>query len=428
MIYTPNLPNFLSGAPMLPDFELNLKKYAELLVKIGVNLQPRQRLLIYAPLPSAPLVEQVTISAYQAGARLVDVFYDDERVTLARFQHAPRDSFAEYPDWFPKAALDYAEHGDAVLRIAGTNPDLLKDQDPELVQTYSLARSRAYRPFSACVARDALNWLIAGYATASWAAKVFPDVPADQREAKLWEAIFEVCRISQPDPIAAWKTHLARLATWTDYLNQKQYASLHYTAPGTDLTIGLPQHHVWVSGRTRTPSGIEFTANVPTEEVFTIPHKDQISGVVRASKPLSYNGALIEDFSLTFEAGRVVDIKAGQGEEILRNLIDTDDGAASLGEVALVPHNSPISQSGLLFFNTLFDENAACHIALGHGIRYCLQGGTELSDEEYAARGGNDSLIHVDFMIGSGQMNIDGQLPGGVMEPIMRNGAWAFTV
>ncbi len=413
---------------MLSNFESNLKKYAELLVKIGLNLQPRQRLLIFAPLPSAPLVEQVVISAYQNDARLVDVFYGDERVTLARFQYAPRDSFAEVTDWFYKAALDYAERGDAVLQLAGTDPDLLKGQDPALVQTYNLARSQALMPFSAYVSRDALNWLIASYPTASWAAKVFPNVSADQREAKLWEAIFEVCRVTQTDPIAAWETHLARLATWAEYLNQKQYTSLHYTAPGTDLTIGLPQQHAWVSGRTKTPSGIEFTANMPTEEVFTLPHKDHISGVVRASKPLSYNGTLIEDFSLTFEAGRVVEVKAAQGEETLRNMINTDAGAASLGEVALVPHNSLISQSGLLFFNTLFDENAACHIALGRGIRYCLQGGTELSDEEYAARGGNDSLIHVDFMIGSGQMDIDGQLPGGGSEPIMRYGEWAFTV
>jgi aminopeptidase len=413
---------------MLPNFEVKLKKYADLLIKIGVNLQPQQRLLISAPLPSAPLVEQLVISAYQNGARLVDVLYGDERVTLARFQHAPRDSFTEVADWFYKAALDYAEHGDAVLQLAGTDPDLLKGQDPALLQAYNLARSQAAQPFSAYVARDALNWLIAAYPTASWAAKVFPQAPADQREDKLWEAIFEICRVTQPDPIAAWETHLARLATRAAYLNQKQYVSLHYTAPGTDLTIGLPQQHTWVSGRTSTPSGIEFTANMPTEEVFTLPHKDQISGVVRASKPLSYNGTLIEDFSLTFEAGRVVKIQAAQGEETLRNMIGTDAGAASLGEVALVPHNSPISQSGLLFFNTLFDENAACHIALGRGIRYCLQGGTELSDEDYAARGGNDSLIHVDFMIGSGQMNIDGRLPGSGSESIMRNGEWAFTV
>ena len=413
---------------MLPNFESNLKKYAELLIKIGLNLQPRQRLLINAPLPSAPLVEQLVISAYQNGARLVDVFYGDERVTLARFQYAPRDSFAEVSDGFYKVALEYAERGDAVLSIAGADPDLLKGQDPALVQTYNLARSQAARPFSTYVARDALNWLIASYPTPSWAAKVFPNAPVDQREAKLWEAIFEVCRISQPDPIAAWETHLAQLATRTAYLNQKQYLSLHYSAPGTDLAIGLPQRHAWVSGRTKTPSGIEFTANIPTEEVFTLPHKDRIAGVVRASKPLSHSGSLIEDFSLTFEAGRVVKIEAAQGEAVLRNLIGTDAGAASLGEVALVPHNSPISKAGVLFFNTLFDENAACHIALGDGIRYCLEGGAQISDEEYAARGGNDSLIHVDFMIGSGEMKIDGELPDGKWEPIMRRGEWAFAL
>jgi aminopeptidase len=428
MIYTALCPISTQESRMSRNFEANLQLYAQLLVKIGLNLQPGQRLLINAPLPSAPLVEQLVISAYQNGARLVDVFYGDERVTLARFQYAPRDSFSEVAEWYYKAALESAERGDAVLQIAGADPGLLKDQDPGLVQTYTLARSQAAKPFSNYVMRDALNWLIAAYPTASWAARVFPDVPADQREAKLWDAIFEVCRITQPDPLAAWETHLAQLATWGRYLNQKQYAALHYTASGTDLTIGLPRQHAWMSGRTQTPSGIEFTANIPTEEIFSLPHKDQISGVVHASKPLSYNGTLIEDFSLTFEAGRVVDLKAAQGEAVLRNMINTDAGAASLGEVALVPHNSPISQSGLLFFNTLFDENAACHIALGRGIRYCLEGGTELSDEEFAARGGNDSLIHVDFMIGSDQMNIDGLLPNGGWEPIMRSGEWAFSV
>ena len=413
---------------MLPEFDINLRKYADLLIKIGVNVQPRQRLLILAPLPAAPLVEQLTISAYENGARLVDVFYNDERLTLARFQYAPRDSFDEVSHWYYDAALDFAEHGDAVLQLAGNDPDLLKGQDSALIHTYNMARSQAMKPFSALVARDALNWLIAAYPTASWAAKVFPAVPADQREDKLWEAIFVTCRIDQSDPIAAWEMHLSQLATRSAYLNHQQYTDLHYMAPGTDLTIGLPQNHVWVSGRTKTPGGIEFTANMPTEEVFTIPHKDHITGVVHSSKPLSYNGSLIDDFSLTFENGRVVGLTAAQGEEVLRNIINTDAGSASLGEVALVPHNSPIAQSGLLFFNTLFDENAACHIALGRGIRYCLGGGTELSDEDYAARGGNDSLIHVDFMVGSSQMNIDGLRSDGGTEPIMRDGEWAFTV
>ena len=411
---------------MLPNFEVNLQKYAELLVRVGLNLQPKQRLLIYAPLASAPLVHQVAAEAYRNGAPLVDVFYNDDQLVLSRFQFGARDSFDEVSPWRSRASLEYAQQGGAVLSIAGQDPDLLKGQEPELIKRYALAASKMLRPYAEEVAKDSHNWLIASYPTAARAAKVFPGVPDEQRQDRLWEAVFKICRVDQPDPIAAWQAHLQRLATWSDYLNLKSYAALHYQAPGTDLTIGLADHHRWTSGATHTPAGISFTANLPTEEVFTLPHKDRINGIVRATKPLSYSGTLIEDFSLTFKDGRVVDLRAVRGEDVLRDMIATDAGASSLGEVALVPHSSPISQSGLLFFNTLFDENAASHIALGRGLRFCLQGGTELSEEEYAARGGNNSLIHVDFMIGSGEMNIDGITTDHRREPLMRNGEWAF--
>jgi aminopeptidase len=291
-----------------------------------------------------------------------------------------------------------------------------------------MARSKVMKPFSLEVARNNLNWLIAGYASASWAAKVFPELPADQREDRLWQAIFDICRVTQPDPVAAWQQHLRHLAQRRAYLTQKQYAALHYTAPGTDLTIGLPRGHVWMGGSVQTLQGTAFVPNMPTEEVFTVPHKEQIHGAAKASKPLSYNGALIEDFSVTFDKGRVVEVKAESGEAVLRNMIATDEGAASLGEVALVPHSSPISQSGLLFFNTLLDENAACHIALGRGMRFCLQNGSTTSEEELNAQGINYSLIHVDFMIGSDQLNIDAITVDGQREPLMRHGEWAFTL
>ncbi len=411
---------------MLPNFEVNLQKYAELLVRVGLNLQPKQRLLIYAPLDGAPLVRQVAAVAYQNGAPLVDVLYYDDQLLLSRFQFGARDSFDEVSPWRSRASLDYARQGNAVLSIAGQDPDLLKGQDSELIKRHTLATNKMMRPYLEAVTKDSHNWLIASYPTAAWAAKVFPGVPDEQRQDKLWEAIFKICRIDQPDPIAAWHRHLQQLATWGDYLNRKSYAALHYQAPGTNLTIGLAENHRWTSGATHTPAGISFTANLPTEEVFTLPHKDRIDGTVRASKPLSYSGTLVEGFSLTFKDGHVVDLRAARGESVLRDMIATDAGASSLGEVALVPHSSPISQSGLLFFNTLFDENAASHIALGRGLRFCLQGGTGLSEEEYAARGGNNSLIHVDFMIGSGEMNIDGITTDDRREPLMRNGEWAF--
>jgi aminopeptidase len=413
---------------MLPNFEVNLQKYADLLVKVGLNLQPKQRLLIYAPLAGAPLVHQVAACAYQNGARLVDVLYYDDQLLLTRFQHGSREVFDEVSPWRARASFEYAQHGDAVLSIAGQDPDLLKGQDPELIKQYTLALSKTMQPYAEEVARDSHNWVVASYPTAAWAARVFPGAPAEQRQDKLWEAIFQTCRIDQPDPIAAWHAHLQRLAARRDYLTHKHYAALHCQAPGTDLTIGLADRHQWISGATQTPAGLSFTANLPTEEVFTLPHKDRIDGTVRASKPLSYSGALIEDFSLTFQAGHVVEARAATGEAVLRNLIATDAGASSLGEVALVPHSSPVSQSGLLFFNTLFDENAACHIALGRGFRPCLQGGADLSDDEFAARGGNHSLIHVDFMIGSGQMTIDALTADGRREALMRAGEWVLSL
>jgi aminopeptidase len=413
---------------MPPTFETNLQKYAALLVKIGLNLQANQRLLIVAPLPAAPLVRHVAACAYQQGARLVEAFYVDEQLLLTRFQLAPRDSLGDEVRWPWDVAYQYSQQGDAVLQLAGFDPDLLKGQDPALVQAYNVARSTALKPFSLEVSRNSLNWLIAGYAAASWAAKVFPKLPEDQGVDRLWQAIFDICRVTQPDPIAAWQQHIQQLAQRRAYLTHKQYAALHYTAPGTDLTVGLPRGHIWMGGSVRSTRGHTFMPNLPTEEVFTVPHKEQIHGTVTATKPLSYNGALIDGFSVTFDEGRAVAVTAQSGEEVLRNLIATDEGAASLGEVALVPYSSPISQSGLLFFNTLFDENAACHIALGRGLRFCLQNGATLSEEALSAQGINTSLIHVDFMIGSDQLDIDAITADGRREPVLRSGEWAFTL
>jgi aminopeptidase len=413
---------------MALGFETNLRKYAELSVKIGANLQPGQRLLITASLDAAPLARLIAASAYQAGARLVEVLWNDEQLELIRFQHAPRDSFAETSRWQPNALLDYAQQSDALISIAGENPDLLKDQDPELIAISKKAVNITHEPFYDLLMRSGFNWLVVSSPVASWAAKVFPDTATDQQILRLWEMIFKVCRLDQADPIAAWERHIAQLTARSDYLTRKQYAALKYRAPGTDLTIGLPSRHCWKSARDTSASGISFVPNMPTEEVFTMPHKDRVSGVVASSKPLNYGGTLIEDFRLTFAEGRVVDIAAGSGEAVLRKLIETDEGAARLGEVALVPHSSPIAQSGLLFFNTLFDENAASHIALGRAYQFTLQGGTAMSEEEFAQAGGNNSLTHVDFMIGSDQMDIDGLTEDGAAEPVMRGGEWAFEV
>ncbi len=411
-----------------PDFEQNLRKYAELTVKVGLNLQPGQRLVIVADLETAPLVRVISTRAYQAGCRFVDVLWDDDPLTLIRFQHAPRDSFEEFPAWFFPAITDYIQHGDALLGIAGTDPDLLANQDSDLIGVYQRTAAKHRQRYGELISQNATNWSAVAFPVPSWAARVFPGELPENQVACLWDAIFDVCRVKQADPVAAWQRHLQKLAARSQYLNAKQYRGLKYSGPGTDLYVGLAAGHVWISGSTASKAGVAFVANMPTEEVFTLPDKDQTRGVVTATKPLSHMGTLIEDFSLTFENGRAVTATATKGEAVLRQMMAVDEGAARLGEVALVPHHSPISQSGLQFHNTLFDENAASHIALGHGYQFTLRDASSLSEEEFAARGGNVSNIHVDFMIGSNQIDIDGVLADGAREPVMRSGDWAFDV
>ena len=410
-------------------FEEKLQKYAELVVRVGLNLQSGQRLTIRrAPHEAAPLVNLIAANAYQAGARLVDVFWRDEALILTRFKHAPRDSFEEYPDWHTDALLQAVKRGDAMVSFSAGDPDLLKEQDPALISLAVKTKAKRMLPVMDYIMRDAVNWLVIALPTPAWAAKIFPDRNLEESIAALWETIFTLCRLDQADPVAAWQKHVQELQARSAYLNNKQYTALKYTGPGTDFTLGLPQGHIWKGAQSVSQAGISFVANLPTEEVFTLPHKDQADGVVTASRPLNHEGRLIENFSLTFEQGRVVEARAERGEAALKEIIATDEGAARLGEVALVPYSSLISQSGLLFYNTLFDENAASHLALGRAYRFTLQNGTTLSKEEFAAAGGNYSLKHVDFMIGSAQIDVDGITAAGNLEPVMRQGEWAFEV
>ncbi len=417
---------------MTADLEQQLRIYGELAVKIGINLQPGQRLLIIGPLANggasleaAPLVREIASAAYRSGAPLVEACWGDEALQLVRFKEASRDSFSEFSHWFPQALVDHVEAGHAVISVYANDPDLLKNEPIELVGAVQLATSLAVRAFRERISRNQTNWAVVAAAARGWAAKVFPGMSSDHQMSRLWEAICRLCRLDRADPIAAWEAHLEALTTRRDYLNRKQYAALKYTGPGTDLTIGLPAGHVWISGRTTSLNGIPFTANLPTEEVFTMPHRDRVEGVVRSSKPLSYGSMLIENFSVRFAEGRVVEYSAERGQAVLKQLVETDAGAARLGEVALVPHSSPVSQSGILFYNTLFDENAASHIALGNAYKFTLSGGEGMSDEEFALAGGNQSAAHVDFMLGCADLDIDGVLSDGRREPLMRRGEWA---
>ncbi len=420
---------------MIADFDQKLGIYAELIVKIGLNLRAGQKLLMVdasrnhgIPISVHALVRQVALKAYEAGAGYVDVIWSDDRLKLMRFQHAPRDSFDYFPDWLPGAVLEYVQRGDALLNISGLDPDLLNGQDSELISTAQRAILTKLKPAQGYTQRNAVNWTLVAAPVPGWAAKVFPDVAKEDQVDRLWEEIFRLVRLDKPDPVSLWEAHIAELAKRCDYFNHKSYQSLRSIGPGTELTVGLPKGQAWKGGRVMSELGIAFIPNLPTEEIFTLADRNKIVGHVTATKPLSYGGQIIEDFSLEFDGGRVINHKARSGESTLRKLLETDEGASRLGEVALVPNSSPISQSGLMFHNTLFDENAASHFALGAAYKFTMDGGEKLSDEEFATRGGNISITHVDFMIGSGSMDIDGIRPDGFAEPVMRAGEWAFTV
>jgi len=409
-----------------------LKKYAEAVVRVGLNLREGQRLIITnatargVPPAGRAFVYEVTKAAYAAGARYVEVIWGDEEMLRIRLQNAPPDSFDEYPTWQINALTSMIENGDALLSVSANDPDIYMELDSERVSAMQKAHLENYGPVSAKVTRNAMNWCVVAAASPAWAAKVFPDLQPEEAEAKLWRAIFETTRATQPDPVAAWQEHIQNLKKRSSYMQAKNYSALHYQGPGTDFTLGLPRGHKWISAQSLAENGVVFTANMPTEEMFTLPDRHHAEGTVAATMPLSYAGTLIEDFSVTFENGRIVKVNAKKNEAILQKLVDTDEGSTRLGEVALVPASSPIAQRGHLFYNTLFDENASCHIAIGRAYRFSLIGGEELTDEEFISAGGNVSLNHVDFMIGSSQIDIDGIQQDGTREPVMRQGEWAF--
>jgi len=411
-----------------------LQKYAEAIVKVGLNLRKGQRLIIFnttsrgVPPAGRALLHEVTKAAYAAGARYVEAIWGDEEMHRIRLQHAPADSFDEYPKFLISGLLDMLKNGDALLSIYANDPDPYRGLDPGRISAMQSAHLQNYAPASALVSRNAINWCVVASAAPAWAAKIFPDIDSEEAMEKLWEAIFQTTRADQPDPVTAWQEHIQNLKKRSEYLQAKKYSALHYRGPGTDFTLGLPQGHKWISAQSLAENGVIFTANMPTEEVFTLPDRHRADGTVSATLPLSYGGSLIEDFSVTFENGRIVKVNARKNEAILQKLVDTDEGSKRLGEVALVPASSPIAQRGHLFYNTLFDENASCHIAIGRAYRFTLIGGEELNDEEFITAGGNVSLNHVDFMIGSPKMDIDGIKGDGARESVMRQGEWAFEV
>jgi aminopeptidase len=410
----------------LSDFIKNLEKYAELAVRVGINIQKGQTLVINAPLPAAEFVRAAAKKAYEAGAKIVHVEWSDEQLALIKYTSAPDEAFTQYPMWKAKGLEEMAKEGAGFLSISASNPDLLKGVNPERIATANKTASKALEGYRNYVMSDKASWCVISVPTKEWAAKVFPNLSEDESVKRLWDSIFKATRVDREDPVAAWNEHTDNLNEKLEYLNNKRFKKLYYKSSVTDLSVELPEKHLWLGGGSTTDKGTYFVANMPTEEVFTMPKKDGVNGVVRSTKPLIYSGNVIDNFTLIFENGKIVDFSAESGYETLKKLIETDDGSHFLGEVALVPHNSPISNTNITFYNTLFDENASCHFALGKAYPTCIENGAEMSQEELQKSGANTSLMHEDFMVGSPDLNIDGETSDGKLEPIFRNGNWAF--
>lgn len=409
----------------MSEFEKDLTKYAELIVKIGANVQQGQEVYVTSLIEGAPLARLVVEQAYKAGASQVFVDWADDTLTRLKYDHAAPEVFAKFPEWEKQRRNGFVERGACFIFLNSSNPDLLAGVDPKRIGDNQKAAGEALIVYRQATAADKVAWTIAASATQAWAHKVFPGESADTSVRKLWRAIFDAVRLHADDPVDNWRAHNASLQARAAWLNEMRFSQLRYRAPGTDLTIGLPERHLWMTAAGTRPDGVGFMKNMPTEEVFTVPHRDRVDGYVSSSKPLNYSGSTADRFKLTFEQGRIVDVQAEVGEAILKQIVETDEGSHYLGEVALVPHRSPISNSNILFYNTLFDENASNHLAIGLGFPFTLEGGKTMTPEELKAHGVNASITHVDFMVGTAEMDIDGIREDGTVVPVFRGGNWA---
>lgn len=406
-------------------FEQNLEKYAQLIVEVGVNVEKSHTVVLSIAVDQAPLARLITKKAYELGAAEVILQWTDDAINKDFFLYAAEDRLTELPQYIVDRGDDWLAKGASRISVVSSSPDALAGTDADRVASYQQASGKALANIRKATQANKISWTVVAAAGQEWAQKVFPDLEPAAAQEKLWDEIFKTTRIYSDDPVAAWKAHDAKLAEKAAELNKEQFVSLHYTAPGTDIVIGLPENHLWEGAGSFNSRGEKFMANMPTEEVFTAPDSRRVDGVISSTKPLSYAGNIISGMKFTFKDGKVVDFSAEQGEEVLAKLLDTDEGAKHLGEVALVPDPSPISQSGIIFFNTLFDENASNHLAFGSAYAFNLQGGTEMCEEELDAAGLNRSHTHVDFMVGSDQMDIDGIKADGTVIPVFRNGDWA---
>ncbi|MFA5576380.1 MAG: aminopeptidase [Tissierellaceae bacterium] len=409
------------------NFKEKLNDYARLSVKVGINLQKGQPLVINSPIEGLEFVRLIAKNAYEVGASEVHVNWNDEVLTKLKFENSPMEIFENFPKWYVDGLEDYAKKGAGFISISAQDPELLKDIDPKKIATNNKSSSLALKEWRNYTMNDINPWCVISIPTKSWARRVFPDLGEDEAVNKLWDAIFDATRMNSQDPVAAWQGHMASLKEKVNFLNQKQFKKLHYTSSnGTDLSVELPEGHIWAGGGAVDSKGINFAPNMPTEEVFTMPYKYGVDGVVYSTKPLNYGGNLIDEFKIVFKDGKVEDFDAKLGKETLRDLLDIDEGAKYLGEIALVPFDSPISNSNIVFLNTLFDENASCHFAFGKAYPTNIRGGENMSDEELEAHGVNNSLTHVDFMVGSSDLSIVGEDKSGEKFQIFKDGNWGF--
>lgn len=410
----------------LENFNENLEKYARLIAEVGVNVQNGHTVVLQISVDQAPLARLITAQAYKLGAAEVQVQWTDEFVQKEFLSFADESRITEVPQYKVDQADNWIEKGASRISVVSSNPDSLAGVDSDRVAAYQAAAGKAMMNLRKATQANKVSWTVVAAASTEWASKVFPELSTEEKQVDaLWDEIFKTTRIYSEDPVAAWQAHDKKLESKADELNKEQFIALHYTAPGTDLTIGLPKNHLWEGAGSFNARNEKFMANMPTEEVFTAPDSRHVDGYISSTKPLSYAGTTINGMKFTFKDGRVTDFSAEQGEEVLAKLLAIDEGAKHLGEVALVPDPSPISQSGIIFYNTLFDENASNHLALGSAYAFNLKGGTQMSEEELTEAGLNRSQTHVDFMVGSDKMNIDGIREDGSRVPVFRNGDWA---
>lgn len=410
---------------MLANFNENLEKYARLIVETGVNVKENHTIVLQVQVDQAPLARLITKEAYRLGAAEVIVQWTDDTIQKEFLAYASNNRLENIPQYKIDQTEDWIAKGASRISVVSADPDAFAGVDGKRIASYQTAVGKAMFNLRKATQANKVSWTVVAAAGKQWAAKVFPNLPEEEQLDALWDQIFKTTRIYEEDPVLAWKQHDEKLAKKAAELNKEQFTALHYTAPGTDIIIGLPKNHLWEGAGSYNARGEKFMANMLTEEVFTAPDCRRINGYISSTKPLSYAGTIISGMKFTFKDGKVVDFSAKQGQEVLATLLETDKGARSLGEVALVPDPSPISQSGIIFYNTLFDENASNHLALGSAYAFSVKDGTEMTEEELIKAGLNRSQTHVDFMVGSNQMNIDGIREDGSVVPVFRNGDWA---